>query len=168
MRFGKLSTWLLRGTYPRLYGAIVLIILLVSAVRYHYLVATETEEVRRHASSELRRVGDAVLPLLAALAPADHATRERVVNDALLRFGPVVESLSWKLPGAVYQRPSDEHGILDLTSATERLKRGDKVLLVPGHCDPTVNLHDHMIVVRGGLAEGVVDAVVPVDARGAW
>ncbi|WP_342720387.1 EAL domain-containing protein [Acidovorax sp. FHTAMBA] len=100
MRIGKLSTWLLRGTYPRLYGAIVLIILLVSAVRYHYLVATETDEVRRHASSELRRVGDALMPSLADLPPSDNAARDRLLNDALVRFGPVVESLSWQLPGA--------------------------------------------------------------------
>ncbi|HNL43084.1 MAG TPA: DSD1 family PLP-dependent enzyme, partial [Ottowia sp.] len=45
---------------------------------------------------------------------------------------------------------------------------GDTLWLIPGHCDPTVNLHDHLIVVRGGLAAGSVDTVVPVDARGAW
>ena len=33
--------------------------------------------------------------------------------------------------------------------ATERPTRGDKVLLVPGHCDPTVNLHDWYVGVRG-------------------
>ena len=60
MRTGNLSTWLLRGTYPRLYVPIALIIVLVSAVRYHYLVATETDEVRRHAATELRRAADAL------------------------------------------------------------------------------------------------------------
>jgi D-serine deaminase-like pyridoxal phosphate-dependent protein len=44
---------------------------------------------------------------------------------------------------------------------------GECVWLVPGHCDPTVNLHDAYVVVRGGLDEGRVDAVWPVDARGA-
>lgn len=39
--------------------------------------------------------------------------------------------------------------------------------LVPGHCDPTVNLHDYLIGVRGGLAHGVVERVIRVDARGA-
>ena len=28
---------------------------------------------------------------------------------------------------------------------------GDTVWLVPGHCDPTVNLHDHYVALRGGL-----------------
>ena len=40
--------------------------------------------------------------------------------------------------------------------------------LIPGHCDPTVNLHSQLIAVRGGLAAGTVEAVVPVDARGVW
>lgn len=43
---------------------------------------------------------------------------------------------------------------------------GDTLWLVPGHCDPTVNLHDHLIAVRGGLERGVVEAVWSVDARG--
>ena len=45
---------------------------------------------------------------------------------------------------------------------------GDTVWLIPGHCDPTVNLHNQLIVVRGGLQEGRVEAVVPVLARGVW
>lgn len=44
---------------------------------------------------------------------------------------------------------------------------GDTVWLIPGHCDPTVNLHDALVVVRGGLADGRVEAVVTVDGRGA-
>jgi D-serine deaminase-like pyridoxal phosphate-dependent protein len=44
---------------------------------------------------------------------------------------------------------------------------GDSLWLIPGHCDPTVNLHDHLIGVRGGLAQGVVERIVRVDARGA-
>ena len=43
---------------------------------------------------------------------------------------------------------------------------GDAVWLVPGHCDPTVNLHDMYVVVRGGLERGVVEALWPIDARG--
>ena len=68
-----------------------------------------------------------------------------------------------------YANGGDEHGLLYAEGDKARLPALGRMLwLVPGHCDPTVNLHDHMIVVRGGLAEGVVDAVVPVDARGAW
>jgi D-serine deaminase-like pyridoxal phosphate-dependent protein len=59
----------------------------------------------------------------------------------------------------------DEHGIL--RSAGDALPAlGETVWLVPGHCDPTVNLHDHYVAVRGGLAQGRVEALWPVDARG--
>jgi D-serine deaminase-like pyridoxal phosphate-dependent protein len=66
-----------------------------------------------------------------------------------------------------YTRPSDEHGVL--VSDNGRLpRRGEKILLVPGHCDPTVNLHDWYVAVRGlhGAAPHV-EAVWPVAARGA-
>ncbi|CAN5382115.1 DSD1 family PLP-dependent enzyme [soil metagenome] len=43
---------------------------------------------------------------------------------------------------------------------------GDIVWLVPGHCDPTVNLHDFYVGVRGGLVEGVVERFFAIDARG--
>ena len=39
---------------------------------------------------------------------------------------------------------------------------GDKLLLVPGHCDPTVNLYDWFVCVR----QGVVESLWPVSARG--
>jgi D-serine deaminase-like pyridoxal phosphate-dependent protein len=78
----------------------------------------------------------------------------------------------WRLPGVTYHRPSDEHGVLDLTGAAVRPARGDKVLLVPGHCDPTVNLHDWYVCVRGGVRglgidDARVECVWPVAARGA-
>jgi len=44
---------------------------------------------------------------------------------------------------------------------------GQTVWLIPGHCDPTVNLHNWMIGVRGGLDQGQVEQVLRVDARGA-
>jgi len=59
----------------------------------------------------------------------------------------------------------DEHGILHARGdALPGL--GDTVWLVPGHCDPTVNLHDRYVVVKGGLERGVVEAVWPIEARG--
>ncbi len=59
----------------------------------------------------------------------------------------------------------DEHGLLQ--AAGDPLPGlGDTVWLVPGHCDPTVNLHDHCIVVEGGLEGGRVAGVWPIDARG--
>ena len=75
------------------------------------------------------------------------------------------------LPGQgamTFANGGDEHGILHLAEAGGELpKLGDTVWLIPGHCDPTVNLHDGLIGVRGGLAQGTVECVIRVDARGA-
>jgi len=95
---------------------------------------------------------------------------ERAIVDAGLKAFSVDSGLPlpWKLPGAVYQRPSDEHGVLDLVGCAERPRRGGKVLLIPGHCDPTVNLHDWYVGVRGLGTDGAcVECLWPVAARGA-
>lgn len=67
------------------------------------------------------------------------------------------------LDEVTYSKPSDEHGTLDLSQASQALKLGDKIKLVPGHCDPTVNLYDWYVGVRNGR----VEALWPVTARGA-
>jgi D-threonine aldolase len=99
---------------------------------------------------------------------------ERVVVDAGHKALSVDSGMPspWQLPGATYHRPSDEHGILDVAACNERPVRGDKVLLVPGHCDPTVNLHDWYVGVRGlgsdkGHSGAHVECLWPVAARGA-
>ena len=66
----------------------------------------------------------------------------------------------------------DEHGVLhpnaEAGNRTGWLPAlGDTLWLVPGHCDPTVNLHNYLIGVRGGLANGVVEQIIRVDGRGA-
>jgi len=96
MRTGHLGTWLWRGTYPRLYLPIVLIILLVSAVRYHYLLAAETAEVHRHAASELRRIGDALLPALVALPMNDPEAATAALREGAAHFAPQLQSLRWQ------------------------------------------------------------------------
>ena len=62
----------------------------------------------------------------------------------------------------------DEHGIVRAPPGETLPDIGETVWLVPGHCDPTVNLHDHLVGVRGGLESGCVETVWPVDARGAF
>ena len=70
--------------------------------------------------------------------------------------------------GLDYFNGGDEHGILRPTAGSTRLPGlGQMLWLIPGHCDPTVNLHDAMIGVSGGLRNGVVHRIYPVDARGA-
>ena len=67
-----------------------------------------------------------------------------------------------------YSNGGDEHGILKPAAGSTRLPGlGSMLWLIPGHCDPTVNLHNVMIGVRGGLLKGVVERIIAVDARGA-
>jgi D-serine deaminase-like pyridoxal phosphate-dependent protein len=68
----------------------------------------------------------------------------------------------WQRQDVSYLKASDEHGVLKLTAGST-LKLGDSVMLVPGHCDPTVNLYDEIVCVRGDR----VEAVWPILARGA-
>jgi 3-hydroxy-D-aspartate aldolase len=58
---------------------------------------------------------------------------------------------------------SDEHGKIKVGPDAQRLHLGDKVMLIPGHCDPTVNLHDWYVAVRRGR----VESLWPITARGA-
>jgi D-serine deaminase-like pyridoxal phosphate-dependent protein len=58
---------------------------------------------------------------------------------------------------------SDEHCVLTrIDESGPSIKLGAKALLVPGHCDPTVNLHDWIVALR----KGKVEDVWRVDARG--
>ena len=67
------------------------------------------------------------------------------------------------IPGATYARPSDDHGTLLLQDAVRDVVLGEKLRLIPGHCDPTVNLYDWFVVHQGGR---VVD-LWEITARGA-
>jgi 3-hydroxy-D-aspartate aldolase len=74
----------------------------------------------------------------------------------------------WGLAVSEMTGMSDEHGVIDITMVNEKPARGDKILLIPGHCDPTVNLHDWYVGVRGlHGADACVETVWPVAARGA-
>ena len=91
--------------------------------------------------------------------------QERAIVDAGLKAlafdsGP---PLVWDEPAATYERASDEHGRLAVSAATNRLHIGDKIRLVPGHCDPTVNLYDWYV----GIRRNRVEALWPITARGA-
>jgi len=67
-----------------------------------------------------------------------------------------------------YANGGDEHGILRPAKASTRVPAIGRMLwLIPGHCDPTVNLHDSIIGVAGGLRDGKVQRIIRVDARGA-
>ncbi|MDW8444356.1 MAG: hypothetical protein RML45_08660 [Acetobacteraceae bacterium] len=68
------------------------------------------------------------------------------------------------IPGVTVTSASDEHFTLAWDpAAVAGPKLGQKLRLIPGHCDPTVDRHDWFVGVRGGR----VETVFPVDARGA-
>ena len=59
-----------------------------------------------------------------------------------------------------YIKCSDEHGVIEDKGGV--LKINEKLKLVPGHCDPTCNVHDWYVGVRNGK----VESLWPVSARG--
>jgi D-serine deaminase-like pyridoxal phosphate-dependent protein len=87
---------------------------------------------------------------------SDHAVCDAGHKSHAIDSGmPRVHALH---PGQMLQyfNGGDEHGLLRPTGANTRLPAlGEVLWLIPGHCDPTVNLHDVMIGVRGGLERGV-------------
>jgi 3-hydroxy-D-aspartate aldolase len=93
------------------------------------------------------------------------AAASRAVVDAGLKASSVDSGMPtvWQRPGLDYRRASDEHGILELAPGAAAPALGEKLKLVPGHCDPTINLHDWYVCVRAG----VVEALWPITARGA-
>ena len=91
--------------------------------------------------------------------------RERAIVDAGLKAfafdsGP---PLVYGARGLTYVKASDEHGVLSVAPDAEPPLIGDRVWLIPGHCDPTVNLYDWIVGVRGTR----VECLWPVAARGA-
>jgi len=57
----------------------------------------------------------------------------------------------------------DEHGVVSWSDGHEGLRLGERVRITPGHCDPTVNLHDEILAIR----DERVCEIWPVLARGA-
>jgi 3-hydroxy-D-aspartate aldolase len=71
--------------------------------------------------------------------------------------------LLWQREGIAYVGASDEHGKLSLGPDARSLKLDERVMLVPGHCDPTVDRYDWYVGVRAGR----VECLWPIAARGA-
>ncbi len=64
--------------------------------------------------------------------------------------------------GFRYTSASDEHGKLEIEPEAPSPKLGEKLRLVPGHCDPTVDRYDWYVCVR----DRRVECLWPVAARG--
>ena len=90
---------------------------------------------------------------------------ERAIVDAGLKSYSAEKGPPWvhARPGLEVIGVSDEHGKINVGTDAQPLRLGDKVMLIPGHCDPTVNLHDWYVAVRNGRVEDLW----PITARGA-
>ncbi len=91
-----------------------------------------------------------------------HAKADKAICDAGLKAQSVDSGLPfiYGRDDVEYVKCSDEHGVIADPKGV--LKVNDKLKLVPGHCDPTCNVHDWYVGVRNGK----VETVWPVTARG--
>ena len=91
-----------------------------------------------------------------------HAKADKAICDAGLKAQSVDSGLPviFGRNDVEYVKCSDEHGVIADPDGV--LKVGDKLKLVPGHCDPTCNVHDWYVGVRNGK----VEALWPITARG--
>lgn len=91
-----------------------------------------------------------------------HAKADKAICDAGLKAQSVDSGLPfiYGRTDVEYVKCSDEHGVIADPDGV--LMVNDKLKLVPGHCDPTCNVHDWYV----GVRNGVVETVWPVSARG--
>ncbi|SEJ73085.1 3-hydroxy-D-aspartate aldolase [Marinovum algicola] len=91
-----------------------------------------------------------------------HAKSDKAICDAGLKAQSIDSGLPfiYGRDDVEYVKCSDEHGVI--SDPKGALKVNDKLRLVPGHCDPTANVHDWYVGVRNGK----VETVWPVSARG--
>jgi len=91
-----------------------------------------------------------------------HTKADKAICDAGLKAQSIDSGLPvvYGRTDVKYIKCSDEHGVIEDPSGV--LKIGEKLKLVPGHGDPTANVHDWYVGVRGGK----VESVWPVSARG--
>ncbi|WP_265518287.1 3-hydroxy-D-aspartate aldolase BhcC [Nitratireductor luteus] len=91
-----------------------------------------------------------------------HAKADKAICDAGLKAQSVDSGLPfiYGRDDVKYIKCSDEHGVIEDPHGV--LKINEKLRLVPGHCDPTCNVHDWYVGVRNGK----VECLWPVTARG--
>lgn len=91
-----------------------------------------------------------------------HAKADKAVCDAGLKSQSVDSGLPFIFgrEDIKYIKATDEHGVIEDPNGV--VKINEKLRLVPGHCDPTCNVHDWYVGVRNGK----VETLWPVSARG--
>jgi 3-hydroxy-D-aspartate aldolase len=91
-----------------------------------------------------------------------HTKADKAICDAGLKAQSVDSGLPviFGRDDVEYIKCSDEHGVI--MDPNGILKINEKLKLVPGHCDPTCNVHDWYVGIRGGK----VEKMWPITARG--
>jgi D-threonine aldolase len=125
-------------------------------------VFMDVDYARNEWSDPLPRFEHALFVLATVMS---RPTPQRVVVDAGLKASSVDSGLPqvWQRAGLAFVRASDEHGVIEVAAGGTAPALGEKLRLVPGHCDPTVNLYDWYVCVRADH----VEALWPIVGRGA-
>ncbi|WP_449287765.1 3-hydroxy-D-aspartate aldolase BhcC [Marinobacter salarius] len=91
-----------------------------------------------------------------------HTKPDKAICDAGLKAQSVDSGLPFIFGrnDVEYIKCSDEHGVIADPEGVLRIN--ERLRLVPGHCDPTCNVHDWYVGIRGGK----VESLWPVSARG--
>ena len=112
-----------------------------------------------------KEVYDDFVPSLTVITTVINANHpNRLITDA------GAKSLTLNKPNAevigerefVYNAGSDEYGTITFENANKAYRVGDKLELIIPHCDPVVNLYDHIYGLRGDQ----VVSLLPILARG--
>lgn len=109
-----------------------------------------------------RRISEFDNALFILTSIMSHVKKDKAICDAGLKAQSVDSGLPYifERNDVEYIKCSDEHGVIDDPNGA--LKINEKIRLVPGHCDPTCNVHDYYV----GVRNGVVETLWPVSARG--
>jgi D-serine deaminase-like pyridoxal phosphate-dependent protein len=122
----------------------------------------DADYAKNEQAAPLPRFAHALFVLATVMSRGDGT---RAIVDAGLKASSVDSGMPavWQRPGLDYVLASDEHGFIEVAPGAAAPALGEKLLLVPGHCDPTINLHDWYV----GVRRGVVESLWPITARGA-
>jgi D-serine deaminase-like pyridoxal phosphate-dependent protein len=122
----------------------------------------DADYARNEWSAPLPRFEHSLFVLCTAMS---RPSADVAIVDAGLKASSVDSGMPgvWKKPGLSYTKASDEHGWIQAAVGSTAPALGEKLLIVPGHCDPTVNLYDWYVCVRAGR----VESLWPITARGA-
>lgn len=111
---------------------------------------------------EGKRISEFENALFILTSVMSHTKPDKAICDAGLKVQSVDSGLPYifNRSDVEYIKCSDEHGVIADPGGV--LKINEKLKLVPGHCDPTCNVHDYYVGVRNGK----VETLWPVSARG--